>query len=71
MKWSEEFCGLSHFGEYSNSKLWVTVERFDDCARLFEWFPGCQFSPKESWHKTVNDAKQAGERAMEIQTGRQ
>ena len=62
--WSNEYCGLSHLGEYSNRKLWVTVERFGDCARLLKWFPGCKFSPEKSWYKTINDAKQAGELVM-------
>ncbi|MDY6910761.1 MAG: hypothetical protein SVM79_00140 [Chloroflexota bacterium] len=66
MKWTKEHCGLSHLGEFSICKLWVTVERFDDCAKLLKWFPGCQFSPEESWHKTVDDAKKAGEVAMGI-----
>ena len=58
-------CGLSHLGKHSCKQLWVTVQRFSDCARLLKWFPGCQFSPNESWHPTVETAKKAGEIAME------
>ncbi len=69
MGWTKEYCDLSHLmkGAYNNRELWVTVRRFDDCAKLLEWFPGCVYSPKETWYNSVDEAKRAGEKIMGIQ----
>lgn len=65
MEWTKEFYGVSHLGEYSTKKLWVSVNRHSDgCATLAKHFPGCGFFPDESHHESVEDAKMAGEIAM-------
>jgi len=62
MEWSKEYCMISHLGEFSIQKLWVTVERFNDgSADLKKWYPGCQFTPTIEHFSTVKLAKLAGE----------
>ena len=63
-KWSREYYGISHLGKFSLKSLWVTVERVGNAAKLVEWYPGCQFHPKETWHRLVADAKKVGEAKM-------
>jgi len=44
----------------------VSVRRFPTGAELAEWYLGCSFSPKLTWHESVDAAKQAGELVMRI-----
>ena len=70
MEWTKEYYGLSHLGEFSTKKLWVTVTRYSNGrATLSKWFPGCQFSPEETTFKNVEEAKRQGEIAMGIGVG--
>jgi len=61
VRWSDPYYGLSHLGELEAGKRRVSVQDHGNFALLCKWWPGCGFSPTEMHHKTVTEAKRAGE----------
>ena len=63
MEWTDEAHDLQYLGK---DRPYVSVRRFPTGAELAEWYLGCSFSPKLTWHESVDAAKQAGELVMRI-----
>lgn len=59
--WSRPYYGLTHLGDYSTTKYWVTV---DQNSILKKWFPGCGFNPEKVQYSSIEEAKVAGEKYM-------
>jgi hypothetical protein len=64
MEWTKEAFGISYLGEFNLEKTRVSIERIGSKAILREWYPGCQFSPKETLCKSFESAKRLGESIM-------
>ena len=64
MKWSRVHHGLTHLGERSLTKVWVSVQDYTGASCLKIWYPGSQFTPELKWFTTVRKAKKAGEQVM-------
>lgn len=60
-EWSTPYYGVTHYGQPAD-KYWITVNDLGKVATLHKWFPGCGFSPLESTHPTVVEARRKGER---------
>ena len=62
MNWTSEYCHMQYLPiKRQSGKTYVSVARFPNGAELCEWYPGCGLSPTRTWHKSVEDAKVAGE----------
>ncbi len=62
MKWTKPYYGVEHLGDWSPESWWATIEDHNTFVKLLRWFPKCQFHPHESFHDTILEAKQKGER---------
>lgn len=66
--WSTPYYGYSYLGEFGVDKHWVSVQEYNSKgnAILCKYFPKCGFHPKEEDFYTVEQAKRAGEKYLEI-----
>ncbi len=62
--WTKPYHGVTHAGTYGGQNHWVTACDYGSFATLTCWFPGCQFHPLHSDHKTIAAAKEAGEKYL-------
>lgn len=61
--WTESFYGVLHLGQFSaESSWWATINDYGSFVELLLWFPKCGFSPHQSDHATVAEAKRKGAR---------
>ena len=61
MKWSKEYCGVSHLGDLSDGRR-ATICRMGQGVNLVKlWFRGCGFSPHEVTCKSLESAKALAE----------
>lgn len=67
-QWSKPYYGLQHIGQFSIRTPWGTVEDCGTSAKALCWFPGCQFSPIETRHKTAAEARKHVENWMGLTT---
>ena len=65
MRWTPERHGMQYRGVVDNKKTRVSVRRTGEKAILLAWYPGCGFSPKETTHASVEEAKEHGDSIME------
>lgn len=59
--WTRPFHGVSH-GQVNGKKSYATVVEHGSFVELKRWFPGCGFSPTETHHATVDEAKAVAEK---------
>lgn len=67
--WESDGVGLG--GQYlltKNSNLYAGVQAYESFALCSIWTPGCGFSPKQSNHETVEEAKQYAEKQIALLT---
>ncbi|MFH1952551.1 MAG: hypothetical protein ABIL06_13140 [Pseudomonadota bacterium] len=63
--WTREFHEMQYLPYRRKlGKTWLSVARFPNGAELCEYFPGCGLSPNRTWHKSVEEAKLAGEQII-------
>jgi hypothetical protein len=64
-EWSKPYCGLSHFGNLSDFRRVTVTEyktEYENFYILHRITKGCGFHSVDSKYKTVDEAKEAGER---------
>lgn len=64
--WSKPFYGITHLGGYAR---WVTVADRGYHAELSCNHRGCGFNALQSTHRSVDDAKAAGEKWLAANGG--
>lgn len=53
--WTIPYFGIIHSNTIDGNRC--SVRKLEKGAILAKWYPGCQFSPIESFHKSVDEAK--------------
>lgn len=60
-QWTKPFHGLQHYIQRGSYARWATVEDMKSFAMMRGWFEGCGFTPRQSRHDSVEDARAAAE----------